>query len=559
MSTDTGKIFAGVVFGLLVLFFAIPATAFQGFDDGGGGGLPSCAACHGTLADSGPGNPVHDAHAEPANSCSDCHAGSTNNPPLDDCVQCHGRNADAGGDSESAGIGRGLRLHHTNTGAAACDNCHSDSQGTSAFGENELPSFYAQAFNGAGLDPCDGSEELYASATFSLDNDGDGLTDGNDPDCVANVEPTANPNGPYTAVAGSVIRFSSAGSSDPDGSIVSYDWNFGDSNAGTGPEPTHTYQSEGTFTVSLTVTDDDGATDTASTTATINPADGNTPPSADAGGPYTGFVGDSLSFDGSASADTDGSIVRFDWDFGDNSTAADAGPAPTHIFAAAGEYTITLTVTDDQGASASATTTATLAERAAPMDGEAQYNNYCASCHGDPWTDPPVDPALAGAHRVAGARSCSIEASIFGTSVFPDGAPGMQFLQTLISDGTIDAQQLADYLNSQSVSGEQRYVAACAGCHGDDGRGGRTREGVRGESAHETRDAIREEQAMRFLGCLPDSDINAITEFLGGSTDGNSADTESSEPHDDDRGGGAGSWLSLMLLVALARRRRVRR
>jgi len=177
MITDTGKFFAGAVFGLLIFFFALPAAAFEGFDDAGGGGLPSCATCHGTLANSGPGNAAHDAHAGPANACSDCHGGRFNNPPLSRCVQCHGRAEDAGGDNVSAGIGRGLRLHHASTGAASCGSCHSDALGAVGVGENVLPSFYAQAFNGAGLDTCDGSEESFASLTISLDNDGDGLTD----------------------------------------------------------------------------------------------------------------------------------------------------------------------------------------------------------------------------------------------------------------------------------------------------------------------------------------------------------------------------------------------
>ena len=60
MHTDTRMFFASVAFGLLVLFLAPPVPAFQGFDDGGGGGLPGCATCHGTLANMGSG---HDAHA----------------------------------------------------------------------------------------------------------------------------------------------------------------------------------------------------------------------------------------------------------------------------------------------------------------------------------------------------------------------------------------------------------------------------------------------------------------------------------------------------------------
>jgi PKD repeat protein len=54
--------------------------------------------------------------------------------------------------------------------------------------------------------------------------------------------------------------YSSAGSSDPDGSIVSYAWTFGDGGTGTGPSPTHHYAAAGNYTVTLTVTDDDNAT-----------------------------------------------------------------------------------------------------------------------------------------------------------------------------------------------------------------------------------------------------------------------------------------------------------
>ena len=173
---------------------------------------------------------------------------------------------------------------------------------------------------------------------------------------------------------------------------------------------------------------------------------------------------------------------------------------------------------------------------------------------------------LAGVHRVAGARSCSIEASIFGTYIFPDGAPGMEFLQGLVNDGSVDAEQLADYLNSQAVTGEQRYVTACAGCHGDDGSGGRTREGVRGESASEIREAIREEGSMRFLACLPDSDINSMAAFLGGASDisGGGGDTghdddDEDDDDDDERGGGSGDLPLLLMLGALGLGRVMRR
>jgi YVTN family beta-propeller protein len=64
-------------------------------------------------------------------------------------------------------------------------------------------------------------------------------------------------------------------------------------------------------------------------------------------------AGSATGFDGSASSDSDGSVARYDWDFGDGTGALDGGPTPTHAYAAAGDYTVTLTVTDDGGCSMS--------------------------------------------------------------------------------------------------------------------------------------------------------------------------------------------------------------
>jgi len=84
-----------------------------------------------------------------------------------------------------------------------------------------------------------------------------------------NDAPVADPNGPYTGVAGQLVTFDGSGSSDVDGTIIAYDWDFGDGGTGTGVSPTHTYAAAGLYTVTLTVTDDDGATDTNSTSADI--------------------------------------------------------------------------------------------------------------------------------------------------------------------------------------------------------------------------------------------------------------------------------------------------
>lgn len=73
----------------------------------------------------------------------------------------------------------------------------------------------------------------------------------------------------------------------------------------------------------------------------------NNPPVAEAGGPYTGIAGTAIAFDGSASSDYDGSIISYDWDFGDGTTGS--GATLEHTYSTSGTYTATLTVTDNEG------------------------------------------------------------------------------------------------------------------------------------------------------------------------------------------------------------------
>jgi len=80
----------------------------------------------------------------------------------------------------------------------------------------------------------------------------------------------ANPGGPYTGTQGVALTFDGTRSSDPDGTIASYSWTFGDGTTATVATPSKTYSKTGTFTVKLTVKDDKGATASATTTATIS-------------------------------------------------------------------------------------------------------------------------------------------------------------------------------------------------------------------------------------------------------------------------------------------------
>jgi PKD repeat protein len=151
------------------------------------------------------------------------------------------------------------------------------------------------------------------------------------------------------------VNFDGSASSDPGGSIASYAWTFGDGGTGTGATPSHTYTSAGTFTATLTVTDNCGATSTCEASVTITEP-GNLPPSCDAGGPYAGPANQPIQFDGTGSSDPDGTIVSYEWDFGDGGTGT--GASPTHTYTAFGLYTVTLCVTDDRQARVCCTTTA---------------------------------------------------------------------------------------------------------------------------------------------------------------------------------------------------------
>ena len=365
---------------------------------------------------------------------------------------------------------------------------------------------------------------------------------------VINIAPIADPGGPYTGQPGQAVDFDGSASSDPNDDPLTFSWDFGDGALGSGVNPSHVYAADGTYTVTLVVNDGELDSPVASTTAEIATPPANSAPVADVGGPYAGETGVAITFDGSGSSDVDGDALTYTWDFGDGATGD--GEMPMHSYAAAGTYTVTLVVSDGEFASDPATSTVDVTDPVEQSEGEVLYNADCLACHGDPWDGPAVDDMLAGLRRVAGSRSCNIEGSIYGTSVFPNGVPEMQFLQGL---GAAEMEAMAEYLNSQETTGEQRYVSTCAGCHGNDGSGGRTGEDVRGESAHETWEAIQEESEMRYMACMPRSDIDMIAAFFIG--DDNDDDDDGSGRKSN---GGSMSWPFLLALAFagwIARRR----
>jgi PKD repeat protein len=91
-----------------------------------------------------------------------------------------------------------------------------------------------------------------------------------------NQPPVANANGPYSGTVGTAVTFNSSGSNDPDGTITTYAWDFGDGNNASGASPSHTYSTAGIYTAQLTVTDNLGATVSSQATVTISSTGGGT-------------------------------------------------------------------------------------------------------------------------------------------------------------------------------------------------------------------------------------------------------------------------------------------
>ena len=204
--------------------------------------------------------------------------------------------------------------------------------------------------------PCGSPDETYV-----VKADGTGLVMigfGNNPAWFVPLpgQPTATFT---TECTGRACQFNAAGSFDPDGTIVSFEWKFGDGTTGSGPAPAHTYSSGNTYGAILIVTDSDGTRDATRRMVSANAA------------PVASFSvacdGPTCTLDGSGSFDSDGMVAQYTWDFGDGYYDGSAvHSVVTHTFLT-GTFTATLYVRDNGGASSTPRTQTFTVANARPV------------------------------------------------------------------------------------------------------------------------------------------------------------------------------------------------
>ncbi|MFK7903035.1 MAG: PKD domain-containing protein [Nitratireductor sp.] len=166
-----------------------------------------------------------------------------------------------------------------------------------------------------------------------------------------NITPIAKSNGDQDSFVGDIVKFSSQGSLDEDGTILAYDWDFGDGTFAKGLTAQHVYQAPDTYKAKLTVTDNSGKQNNQSVDEFIivvapKPNEAGI---ARAGGDRKAYVNEIVTFDAQGSRDTDGSLLAYIWDLGDGNKAS--GFNVRHSYKAPGTYKVTLLVRDDSGRS----------------------------------------------------------------------------------------------------------------------------------------------------------------------------------------------------------------
>jgi FOG: PKD repeat len=148
------------------------------------------------------------------------------------------------------------------------------------------------------------------------------------------------------------VNLDGSSSRDPDGDSLSYSWNLGDGSTARGERVSHAYRTSGIYKVTLMVDDGSGLAcsgDSDSLTVNLNKS-----PVAEAGPDKSTCLGQSVSFDGTASKTEPGESLTYNWDFGDGVTSS--GSTVSLAYDKGGKYKVMLTVDDCKGTPCSSST-----------------------------------------------------------------------------------------------------------------------------------------------------------------------------------------------------------
>jgi PKD repeat protein len=199
------------------------------------------------------------------------------------------------------------------------------------------------------VDTSEVTPDQYAHSISVQDSDEDGRV-------RVEPEPSVPPHAKIECnseeyTAGDRVRCSAEDSSDSDGYITSYNWQFDNLGGAsdTGSRGTHVYDEPGNYTVKVTVTDNDGLTDTTREQIRIE-SEREVPPEAAIECSTTELtVGESIECSAGDSVDADGYIDSYEWEFNDEGGLQEGGERESHTYANSGTYTVDLTVTDNDG------------------------------------------------------------------------------------------------------------------------------------------------------------------------------------------------------------------
>ncbi|MGO2313877.1 MAG: PKD domain-containing protein [Brachybacterium tyrofermentans] len=224
-----------------------------------------------------------------------------------------------------------------------------------------------------------------------------------------------------TTANGLTVTADGSGSSDPDGEIAGYAWDWGDGETSAGQIVSHAYAEAGDYTVTLTVTDDQDGTAEVTKLVSVVHAD-----------PTAQFDASSsartVDVDAGGSVAVDGATLSYEWDWGDG-TATSAGQNASHVYTEDGSYEITLTVTDSLGSTHSTTQSVSVTEQVfvgSDAFERTVSNGWGAADVGGAWTSSGWNSGTVsvddGAGRLALSPGAGRDLVLGGTSLSESGS-----------------------------------------------------------------------------------------------------------------------------------------